>query len=118
MMWIEHPRVRTIVLGHGILGGLGHGFELGSAVGVTNVLIHHLRIDTETIDIALSVDLADDPLVVVVAKRTAELIVAHVPLVLVVPPPDGNGVRLVKSKLSLLDIGCPLNQLTVLLVEV
>ena len=118
MLWIEQPRVRTIVLGHCILGGLWHRFELGSTIGVTNVLIHHLGIDTETIDISLSIDLADDSLVVVVAERAAELIVAHVPLVLVISPPDGNRVRLMKSKLSLLDIGCPLDQFTVPLVRI
>ena len=93
-----------------------HRLEPGSAVRVADVAIHDLRIHTESVNVALSVYLPDDTLVIVVSQRATELIVAHVPLVLVFAPPDSDGLRLVESELSLLHIRRPLYEVLVLSV--
>ena len=78
--------------------------------------IHDLRSHAEPVHVALSVDLPDDALVVVVPQGPAELVVAHVPLVFVVPPPHRDGLRFVESEFSLLHVCGPLYEVLVLWV--
>ena len=76
--------------------------------------VHDLWSHAEPVNVALAVDLPDDPLVVVVPQRTAELVVAHVPLLLVVSPPDCDCLWLVEPELPLLLVFRPLNEVFVL----
>lgn len=78
------------------------------------MIVHDFRVNAETVHEPLATDLADDPLVVVVAKRAAELIVAHVGLVLMVPPPDSDSIGFQETKLPLFRRVCPLDQVAVL----
>lgn len=77
--------------------------------------IHLLWVGQKTVDIALSLDLLQDPFVVVVAKRTAKFVVAHVRLILMMTPPDGNSLRLKHSELSFSDVGGPFDNIAVFL---
>ena len=78
--------------------------------------VHHFGCHAETVHVALSVDLPYDSLVVVVPQGAAQLVVAHVSLVLVVSPPDRDGLGLVESEFSLLHIVGPLYEVLVLRV--
>ena len=59
-----------LVLGSSVLGCDGHRLEPRATLGVTNVLVHELRI-AELVHVSLSGNLSDDPFVVVVSQRTA-----------------------------------------------
>ena len=82
------------------------------------MFVHDLGINAEPVDKSLSADLPDDSLVVVVPQRTAELVVAHVGLILVMPPPHCDGVRFQQSKLPLFCCVRPLNEIAVLSILV
>ena len=60
-----------LVLGSSVLGCDGHRFEPRATLGVTNVLVHELRIEAELVHVSLSGNLSDDPFVVVVSQFTA-----------------------------------------------
>ena len=77
-----------------------------------------LGINQKTIDVAFPRDLLQDTLVIVVAKRSAEFVIAHVRFVFVMAPPDGNCLRLQHTEFPLLYIGSPLNDVAVFLVWV
>ena len=82
------------------------------------MLVHDLWVDAEAVDESLSADLPDDALVVVVPQGPAELVVAHVWLVLVVSPPHRDGVRLQQPKLPLLCSMGPLDEVPVFAILV
>ncbi len=82
------------------------------------MLVHHLGVDAESVDESLTRNLPEQSLVIVVPQRATELIVAHILLVLVVTPPDGDGFRLQETEFSLLAVGGPLDEVMVLVVLV
>ena len=97
---------------------LRHWFELRTSVRGAHVSVHHLWVDAETVDKSLSTDLPYDSLVVVVPQGAAQLVVAHVGLVLVMAPPDSDGVGLQQPKLPFFCRVCPFDEITVLSVLV
>ena len=97
---------------------LRHWFELRTSVGGAHMSVHHLWIDAETVDKSLSTDFPYDSLVVVVPQGPAQLVVAHVWLVLVMAPPDSYGVGLQQPKLPFFCRVCPFDEITVLSVLV
>ena len=54
--------------GQGILSSQGHGLEPWAAVRVSYMPVHNLGSNTESVNIALPVNLPDDPLVIVVTQ--------------------------------------------------
>lgn len=76
--------------------------------------VHHLRIHTESVHVALAVDLPNDTLVIVVPERATQLVITHISLVFMFPPPDCNGFWLMQTKLPLSDVGSPFDEILVL----
>ena len=72
--------------------------------------VHPLRVNTETVDISLAWYFLENSLVIIVPERAAELVIAHVWFVLVVPPPDCNCLGLQKAKFIIPFIAGPLDQ--------
>ena len=77
------------------------------------MIVHDFGVNAETVHEPLATYFTNDSLVVIVAKRAAELIVAHVGLVFMVPPPDGNCIRLQEAKFPLFCCVCPFDQVAV-----
>ena len=60
--------VGVVVGGQGALCCNGHWFQFRSAVRVANVSVHHLWCNTEAVHVALTVDLSEYTLVVIVSQ--------------------------------------------------